>query len=151
MNYLISKFIDNELDLDDKIEFVGRVHEDNIFKDESTALLEMEKIIRTDVVDHAHVARHRRAVVADDVGPGLDGLVAVGRADHVQARDGAQRRQMKVGSIQAGLVRIRVSLDLNVPDARKLLLQLPRLLHQRRHAPRPHSAPTPSLSRPNPG
>jgi hypothetical protein len=52
MNYLISKFIDNELDLDDKIEFVGRVHEDSIFKGESIALLEMEKIIRADVVDH---------------------------------------------------------------------------------------------------
>jgi hypothetical protein len=52
MNVLISKFIDNELDLDDKIEFVGRVHEDRIFKDESIALLGMEKIIRADVVDH---------------------------------------------------------------------------------------------------
>jgi hypothetical protein len=52
MNYLISKFIDNELDLDDKIEFVGRVHEDRIFKDESIKLIGMEKIIRADVVDH---------------------------------------------------------------------------------------------------
>jgi hypothetical protein len=51
MNYLISKFIDDELDLDDKIEFVDQVHEDRIFKDESIELLEMEKIIRTDVVD----------------------------------------------------------------------------------------------------
>jgi hypothetical protein len=52
MSYLISRFIDNELDLDDKIEFVDRVHEDSIFKDESIALLGMEKIIRADVVDH---------------------------------------------------------------------------------------------------
>ena len=52
MNYLISKFIDNELDLNDKIEFVGRVHEDSSFKDESIELLGMEKIIRADVVDH---------------------------------------------------------------------------------------------------
>ena len=52
MNYLISKFIDNELDLDDKIEFVDRVHEDRIFKDESIELLGMEKIISADVVDH---------------------------------------------------------------------------------------------------
>jgi hypothetical protein len=51
MNYLISKFIDDELDLDDKIEFVDQVHEDRIFKDESIDLLELEKIIRTDVVD----------------------------------------------------------------------------------------------------
>jgi hypothetical protein len=52
MNYLISKFIDNELDLDDKIEFVGRVHEDSMFKDESIELLGTEKMIRADVVDH---------------------------------------------------------------------------------------------------
>lgn len=52
MNYLISKFIDNELDIDDKIEFVERVHEDRDFKDESIDLLGMEKIIRADVVDH---------------------------------------------------------------------------------------------------
>ena len=51
MNYLISKFIDNELDLDEKIGFVERVHEDRIFKDESVELLGMEKIIRSDVVD----------------------------------------------------------------------------------------------------
>ena len=52
MNYLISKFIDNELDLNEKVEFVDRVHEDRIFKDESIELLGMEKIIRADVVDH---------------------------------------------------------------------------------------------------
>lgn len=51
MNYLISKFIDNELDLDEKIGFVDRVHEDRLFKDESIALLEMEKIIRADIVE----------------------------------------------------------------------------------------------------
>jgi len=51
MNYLISKFIDDELDLDDKIEFVDRVHADTTFKDESIALLRVEKIIRADVVD----------------------------------------------------------------------------------------------------
>jgi hypothetical protein len=52
MNYLISKFIDNELDLDDKIQFIDRVHEDRIFKDESIELLGIEKIIRADVVDY---------------------------------------------------------------------------------------------------
>ena len=51
MNYLISKFIDNELDIDDKIEFVDRVHEERNFKDESIELLGVEKIIRADVVD----------------------------------------------------------------------------------------------------
>ena len=51
MNSLISMFIDNELDLDDKIGFVERIHEDRVFKDESIELLHMEKIIRADVVD----------------------------------------------------------------------------------------------------
>jgi hypothetical protein len=51
MNYLISKFIDNELNMDDKIKFVDRVHADRNFKDESIELLGMEKVIRTDVVD----------------------------------------------------------------------------------------------------
>jgi len=51
MNDSISRFIDNELDLDEKIGFVDRVHQDRLFKDESIELLEMEKIIRADVVD----------------------------------------------------------------------------------------------------
>lgn len=51
MNYLISKFIDDELDLDEKIGFVDRVHADRAFKDESIELLGIEKIIRADVVD----------------------------------------------------------------------------------------------------
>ncbi len=51
MNYLISKFIDDELDLDEKVGFVDRVHADRSFKDESIDLLKMEKIIRADVVD----------------------------------------------------------------------------------------------------
>lgn len=59
MNYLISKFIDNELDLDDKIEFVDRVHEDRLFKDESIELLGMEKIIRADVVDRVPPVKFR--------------------------------------------------------------------------------------------
>ena len=52
MSDLISKFIDDELDLDEKIGFVDRVHRDRFFKDESIELLEMEKILRADVVDH---------------------------------------------------------------------------------------------------
>ncbi len=51
MNYLISKFIDNELDLDDKIGFVEMAHEDKDFKEESIELLRMEKLIRADFVD----------------------------------------------------------------------------------------------------
>jgi hypothetical protein len=51
MNHLISMFIDDELDLDEKIGFVERVHGDRDFKNESIELLNMEKIIRADVVD----------------------------------------------------------------------------------------------------
>ena len=51
MNHLISMFIDNELDLDEKIGFVERIHEDRDFKNESIELLNMEKIIRANVVD----------------------------------------------------------------------------------------------------
>ena len=51
MNTLISMFIDDELDLDEKIGFVERVHDDRDFKNESIELLNMEKIIRADVVD----------------------------------------------------------------------------------------------------
>lgn len=64
MNYLISKFIDNELDLDEKIGFVDRVHEDRFFKDESIEFLETEKIIRADIVDRVPplkvTMKHRR-------------------------------------------------------------------------------------------
>ncbi|MBN2539656.1 MAG: glycogen-binding domain-containing protein [Deltaproteobacteria bacterium] len=49
-DFLISMFIDNELDLDDKLTFVGRVHEDKSFKDETIDLLNQEKLIRSDAV-----------------------------------------------------------------------------------------------------
>lgn len=66
MNYLISKFIDNELDLDEKIGFVDRVHQDRLFKDESVELLEMEKIIRAEIVDRVPPLKakikHRRFI-----------------------------------------------------------------------------------------
>jgi hypothetical protein len=47
-NFLISMFIDNELNLDDKLEFVEIVHEDRSFKDEAVELLLQEKLIRSD-------------------------------------------------------------------------------------------------------
>ena len=50
-DYLISMFIDDELDLDDKIEFVETVHEDRRFKDETVGFLRQEKVIRSEVVD----------------------------------------------------------------------------------------------------
>jgi hypothetical protein len=48
--YLISMFIDNEMDLDDKIGFVEHVHADKAFKDETVELLHQEKAIRSKVV-----------------------------------------------------------------------------------------------------
>ena len=50
-DYLISMFIDDELDLDDKIEFVETVHADRLFKDETLDLLVQEKTLRSPVVD----------------------------------------------------------------------------------------------------
>ena len=49
---LISMYIDNELNLDDKIIFVETVHEYETFKDDTVNLLRQEKLIRSEVVDH---------------------------------------------------------------------------------------------------
>jgi len=49
---IISLFIDDELDLDDKIEFVENVSASPLFKDETVALLNQEKLIRSRVVDN---------------------------------------------------------------------------------------------------
>lgn len=48
--YLISMFVDNELDLDEKIEFVETVHEHKKFKNETVDLLEQEKLLQADMV-----------------------------------------------------------------------------------------------------
>ena len=52
MGYMISMFIDDELGIDDKIDFVERVHGDKAFMDESIHLLCQEKLIRSEVVNH---------------------------------------------------------------------------------------------------
>jgi len=49
-DYLISMFIDNELDLDEKIDFVETVYEDKMFKDETVDLLNQEKLLQADMV-----------------------------------------------------------------------------------------------------
>lgn len=49
-DHLISLFIDNELDLDEKIEFVEIVHNDTSFKDDTVELLTQEKLLRTKMV-----------------------------------------------------------------------------------------------------
>ena len=48
----ISRYIDDELNLDDKIAFVETVHRDRHFKDDTLDLLRQEKLIRAEVVDH---------------------------------------------------------------------------------------------------
>ncbi len=48
-DYLISMFIDDELDLDEKIEFVETVRADKRFGDEAVELLEMEQELRMDL------------------------------------------------------------------------------------------------------
>lgn len=48
-DYLISSYIDNELDLDEKIEFVETVHENVSIKEEAIDLLLQEKQIRGEV------------------------------------------------------------------------------------------------------
>ena len=50
MEYLISMFIDDEMDLDDKRSFVEKIRSNRSFSDETLELLEQEKIIRSDAV-----------------------------------------------------------------------------------------------------
>ncbi len=49
-DYLISLYIDDELDLDEKIEFVESVHNDASIKDEAIDLLAQEKLLRANMV-----------------------------------------------------------------------------------------------------
>ena len=50
MDTLISMFIDNELDLDEKILFTKKTSADRSFSNETIALLQQEKLIRSEVV-----------------------------------------------------------------------------------------------------
>ncbi len=50
-DYLISMFVDNELDLDEKIIFVESVHSSKPFKDETVELLEQEKLLQGEMVE----------------------------------------------------------------------------------------------------
>ncbi|MBU0960327.1 MAG: glycogen-binding domain-containing protein [Proteobacteria bacterium] len=49
-DYLISMFIDNELNLDEKIDFVETVHDKQAFKDETLELLKQEKVLHAELV-----------------------------------------------------------------------------------------------------
>ncbi len=50
-DYLISLFIDDELDLDEKVSFVKSVRDNTHFTDETLSLLDHEKLLRSDVAD----------------------------------------------------------------------------------------------------
>jgi hypothetical protein len=47
-DFIISLFIDNELSLDEKIEFVQRCHGEEAFQEDALVLLEQEKLLRAD-------------------------------------------------------------------------------------------------------
>ncbi len=51
MDYLISMFIDDELSIEDKIEFVERIHTNKALKEETVDLLRQENLLRSTVVD----------------------------------------------------------------------------------------------------
>ncbi len=51
MDQVISTFIDNEMDLDEKILFVQTVEKDATFVDETLELLKQEKLLRSEVVN----------------------------------------------------------------------------------------------------
>ena len=55
--YMISMFIDDEMSVDEKIEFVETVHADAAVKDETIDLLQQEKLIRDRVVDRTPQAK----------------------------------------------------------------------------------------------
>jgi hypothetical protein len=57
---LISAYIDNELDLDDKVVFVETVHEDRDFKDAAVEFLTQEKLLRADVVIQTPIQQIRK-------------------------------------------------------------------------------------------
>ena len=50
-DYLISMFIDDEMNIDEKIEFVTTIHADAAMKDDTIGLLQQEMLIRDRVVD----------------------------------------------------------------------------------------------------
>ena len=56
MNYLISMFIDDELDMHEKVTFVENVREDATFTAETLTLLHQEKLLRSDVTDRVPAA-----------------------------------------------------------------------------------------------
>jgi hypothetical protein len=58
--YLISMYIDDELDLDEKIEFVRTVHQEEPFTEEALDLLEQEKMLHAAAVEAVPAVKLRR-------------------------------------------------------------------------------------------
>jgi hypothetical protein len=56
---LISLFIDDELDLDDKLSFVETIHSEAVFKNEAIELLNLEKMLRADGVERVPEVRFK--------------------------------------------------------------------------------------------
>lgn len=56
---LISLFIDDELDLDDKLSFVETVHAEAVFKNEAIELLHQEKMLRADGIERVPEVRFK--------------------------------------------------------------------------------------------
>lgn len=52
MNHLISMFIDDEMTIDEKIQFVNALREDSEFSNQTLSFVRIEKDIQSDVVDH---------------------------------------------------------------------------------------------------
>ena len=56
-DHMISMFIDDEMNIDEKINFVTTIHADAAVKDDTIGLLQQEMLIRDRVVDRIREAR----------------------------------------------------------------------------------------------
>ncbi|MCK7511388.1 MAG: hypothetical protein MZV70_49935 [Desulfobacterales bacterium] len=63
-DHLISLYIDDELDLDDKIVFVETVHDDKTFKDDAVTCSGRKSSSASEVVDHLPALQHQGAAAA---------------------------------------------------------------------------------------
>ena len=55
MDEIISTYIDDEMTLDEKIDFIKKIRTDTVFTNEAVDLLQQEKWIRSNVVEHLPV------------------------------------------------------------------------------------------------
>jgi len=100
MNNSISMFIDDELDLDEKIDFINKIHTENGFLKDSITLLEQEKFLRSDVVSFVpgvSLGKEQRSFIMDYVTPFF--------------------RIAKVGAVAAFLILFALSFQWKTDDA----------------------------------